>query len=101
MHGQYHVEFSLSMKLGFGQNYVELVRGKTLVAFDLRALPPEADRAGAGARKQQSYREIGRVWTKVGHGRWRKGKGDKCNCCSRLTLMEDQFYQQRVARHGL
>ena len=61
------------MKLGFGQNYVELVRGKTLVAFDLRALPPEADRAGAGARKQQSYREIGRVGTKhedmVGGGR--------------------------------
>ena len=27
-------------------------------------------------------------------------QGDKCNCRSRLTLMEDQFYQQRVARHG-
>ena len=41
-----------------------MVQGETLVAFDLRALPPEADRAGAGARKQQSYREIGRVGTK-------------------------------------
>lgn len=49
-----------------------MVQGETLVAFDLRALPPEADRAGAGARKQQSYREIGRVGTKrdmVGGGR--------------------------------
>ena len=60
------------MKLSFGRNYDDLVRGETLVAFDLRALPPEADRAGAGARKQQSYREIGRVGTRrdmVGGGR--------------------------------
>ena len=94
--------FLLKKKNWFGP---DMIRDKTLVAFDLRALPLEAHRAGVGARKQQSCREIGRGGTKRsytvgGHERCWKAPERKCNSHSRLTLMEDQFYQQRVARHG-